>query len=338
MSVFLAPKYFFPRFDKYFQYLSILHWRFLNALKHVRLSGSAVVVLRFTKIEGEGPAEGWLRYYVKGQRVATRTTKYPWSVAKLQTSGAFTSLFSVYRTASRLDMLLTLRFFDIMQHLKCAMKPCMFGMTLSKPTCFSKKRKAEITRWRDMNQEWYNRNKTSAEAWNWNSKPRIGKPMIKTLGNVKNSWIRNAYLCSYTYMIQYILSLCGTCKWCRKVCIWDLHPMCCANVSVQRWKLSESLWLPLARKFQVHFYRVFKLKVSVGLPKATRSFQPFGKPRYWYILFRGILATGLRSPMMRYGRRFWSWTLAITPSTHASMSNLSSWLSSWFATQLFAAL
>lgn len=103
-------------------------------------------MLRFTKIEGEGPAEGWLRYYVKGQRVATRTTKYPWSVAKLQTSGAFTSLFSVYRTASRLDMLLTLRFFDIMQHLKCAMKPCMFGMTLSKPTCFSKKRKAEITR------------------------------------------------------------------------------------------------------------------------------------------------------------------------------------------------
>ena len=57
--------------------------------------GSAIGMLRFTKIEGEGPAEGWLRYYVKGQRVATRTTKYPWSVTKLHTSGAFTSLFSV---------------------------------------------------------------------------------------------------------------------------------------------------------------------------------------------------------------------------------------------------
>jgi len=39
--------------------------------------------VKFTKIEGEGPAEGWLRYYVKGQRVATRTTKYPWSVKSL---------------------------------------------------------------------------------------------------------------------------------------------------------------------------------------------------------------------------------------------------------------
>lgn len=40
--------------------------------------------MRFTKIEGEGPAKGWVPYYVKGQRVAKRTTKYPWFVAKLQ--------------------------------------------------------------------------------------------------------------------------------------------------------------------------------------------------------------------------------------------------------------
>ena len=55
----------------------------------------------------------------------------------------------------------------------------------------------------------------------------------------------------------------------------------------------------------------------------------FGKSRY--IPLWGILATGLRSRMMKYGRRFWSWTLAITPSTHASMSNLASWLSTWLA-------
>ena len=102
-------------------------------------------MLRFTKIEGEGPAEGWLRYYVKGQRVATRTTKYPWSVAQLHTSGAFTSLFSS-DFYSILDSCLlghatntTKNFLDFMQHLKCAMKPCMFQVTLSKPTCFERK-------------------------------------------------------------------------------------------------------------------------------------------------------------------------------------------------------
>ena len=338
MSVFLAPKYFFPRFDKYFQYLSILHWRFLNALKHVRLSGECRYCAQVHQDRRRRSSWGLAPVLCEGATCGHEDHQIP--VVCGQVADKWCIYFSFFRIPDSFPLghATNATIFDIMQHLKCAMKPCMFGMTLSKPTCFSKKRKAEITRWRDMNQEWYNRNKTSAEAWNWNSKPRIGKPRIKTLGNVKNSWIRNAYLCSYTYMIQYILSLCGTRKWCRKVCIWDLHPMCCANVSVQRWKLSESLWLPLARKFQVHFYRVFKLKVSVGLPKATRSFQPFGKPRYWYILFRGILATGLRSPMMRYGRRFWSWTLAITPSTHASMSNLSSWLSSWFATQIFAAL
>ena len=36
--------------------------------------------VKFQKLEGEGPAEGWVPYYVKGHRVATRTTKYPWCV------------------------------------------------------------------------------------------------------------------------------------------------------------------------------------------------------------------------------------------------------------------
>lgn len=36
--------------------------------------------VKFTKISGEGPDEGWLPYYVKGQRVAARITTFPWHV------------------------------------------------------------------------------------------------------------------------------------------------------------------------------------------------------------------------------------------------------------------
>eukprot|EP00435_Cladocopium_sp_Y103_P043076 s1208_g12.t1 len=36
--------------------------------------------VKFSKISGEGPDEGWLPYYVKGQRVATRITTFPWHV------------------------------------------------------------------------------------------------------------------------------------------------------------------------------------------------------------------------------------------------------------------
>ena len=41
--------------------------------------------MRFTKTNGEGPAEGWVPYYVKGQRVAKRITEILWHVAKLKT-------------------------------------------------------------------------------------------------------------------------------------------------------------------------------------------------------------------------------------------------------------
>ena len=34
--------------------------------------------VKFTKIEGEGPEEGWVPYYVAGRRVAARRSKYPW--------------------------------------------------------------------------------------------------------------------------------------------------------------------------------------------------------------------------------------------------------------------
>lgn len=43
--------------------------------------------VRFTKVSGDGPEEGWMPYYVSGKRVAKRSSVFPWHMYPIDGSG-----------------------------------------------------------------------------------------------------------------------------------------------------------------------------------------------------------------------------------------------------------